>query len=365
MEKIISKFFYGRDDTKKIYTFNVLRFIFFIFIFVHHCYNNIKIPILKQPALAVSGFLILSGFLNGYIYKGKFEKINKKEIFEFSKKRIVKFYPLHIIMFFICISFSGVFNYTKLADFILFIKKSICNLLLIQSWINDQSYYFSFNGVTWFLSTYLFLTLTTIPFLIFLNRVNKCKYSKIIQIVLSIILFCITLALVYIVKINKLNIEFFIYVFPLSRIPEYFIGMIFGNLIKDFKISFKFDKIIFTILEVMSFILLYFTMSKANTIFSFSNLIDKRINLGIISIIFMLMVFSYQKGAISYLFKFKLLDYLGEISMYLFMIHQPLIRFVSKSTGNVIHYRYFALYILVLTILISGMIDNFKKKCKI
>ena len=38
---------------------------------IQHCYSFVKIPILNKPALGVSGFIILSWFLNGLIYIDK------------------------------------------------------------------------------------------------------------------------------------------------------------------------------------------------------------------------------------------------------------------------------------------------------
>ena len=74
IKKHIVKLFY--TDDKKIYSLISIRFFLFIFIFVHHCYNLVKIPILRQPALAVSSFIILSGFLNGFIYINKDFSLN-------------------------------------------------------------------------------------------------------------------------------------------------------------------------------------------------------------------------------------------------------------------------------------------------
>lgn len=82
IRKYIVKYFY--TDDKKIYPLLSVRFFLFIFIFVHHCYNLVEIPILRQPALAVSSFIILSGFLNGFIYINK--DLSIKQSFDFVKK---------------------------------------------------------------------------------------------------------------------------------------------------------------------------------------------------------------------------------------------------------------------------------------
>lgn len=47
--------------------------------------------------------------------------------------------------------------------------------------------------------------------------------------------------------------------------------------------------------------------------------------------------------------------------MYMYMIHQPLINIFSKSVGHTVHYRYFALYILIITIIFSCIINKYEK----
>lgn len=360
IRKYIVKYFY--TDDKKIYPLLSVRFFLFIFIFVHHCYNLVEIPILRQPALAVSSFIILSGFLNGFIYINK--DLSIKQSFDFVKKRIKKFYPLHFIMILIAIIISGVFNFSNIEQVQDFFKKLFCNLLLIQSWINKPDYYFSFNGVTWYLSTYLFLTFITIPILLLLKKINKTQRRNAYLILIAILLFGITVIIVNSISMNKLDdrfCEFWIYIFPPSRIFEYIIGMIFGIICYNNKISFKFEKVIFTFLEICTLIMLYMYICNVSKIPHIYNYINNRFNTWIIPVIIMIIVFSYHKGLISKILSMKVLVFLGEISMYMYMIHQPLINIFSKSVGHTVHYRYFALYILIITIIFSCIINKYEK----
>lgn len=354
--KKIKSFFYLNigGEHKEIYPFYAFRFLFFVAIFVHHSFNLVKVDFLRQPTMAVSGFIILSGFLNGYIYLNKY-KVNLKEIYSFTIKRIKKFYLLHVVMLFVSISYSGVFNYSKASEFVPFLKKLLANLTLTQSWINNKDIYFSFNGVTWFLSTYLFLTLITIPLLFIIKKVKDSKYGKMKLILLSLILFITTFIIVYYVSTNNLNREFWIYVFPPSRAIEYFIGMAIGSLIPKTIKKFKYDKITFTIFEITSMLLLVIEIMYVKN----SLILNARMNMYLIPLLLMFCIFSYQKGHVSLLLSNKMAVYLGKVSMYMFIIHQPLIRLLSH---NVVHYRYLALYIFILTIIISCLIEKIYKK---
>lgn len=68
----MKKFFMiNNNENKEIYTLYSIRSFLFITILIQHCYSFVKIPILNKPALGVSGFIILSWFLNGLIYIDK------------------------------------------------------------------------------------------------------------------------------------------------------------------------------------------------------------------------------------------------------------------------------------------------------
>ena len=350
----LKSFFYLDNEYKEIYPFYALRFIFFIMIFVHHCFGFVRVDFLRQPALAVSGFIILSGYLNGYIYLDKY-KLNIKEIFNFTINRFKKFYPIHIFMLFVSLTYSDVFNYNKFSEFFLFFKKLLTNLTLTQSWINNKDFYFGFNGVTWFLSVYLFLTIITIPLLYLIKKTKESKYGNIKLILLSLILLLLTFGIVYYVNINNLDKKFWLYIFPPTRAIEYFIAMIVASILpKSIKI-FKGDKIVFTMFEVISILLLYITVANIKS----SLILDSTINIYLIPVLLMLYIFSFQRGYISLLVSNKVAVYLGKLSLFMFLVHQPLIIIFSKS---VVHYRYFALYMLILTIAISSVINKLYKK---
>ena len=85
----------------------------------------------------------------------------------------------------------------------------------------------------------------------------------------------------------------------------------------------------------------------------------------IIPVIIMIIIFSYHKGLISKILSMNVPVFLGEISMYMYMIHQPLITIFCKSAGHIVHYRYFALYILIITIILSCIINKYEKSNKL
>lgn len=350
-----------KEVKKEIKVFWAMRFLAFLLIFFHHTPDLNSF--IRIPTLAVSFFIIISGFLNGMIYNDRFNTIRIKEILSFVKKKMKTVYQIHLMMFLLTIPLTGVFNYNKFNQFYYWCKRAICNLSLTQSWINNKEYYFGFNGVSWFLSTFLFLLTITIPAIVVLNKIKKKKNSKSIIIFISVLLFIISIIYDYVIKRNNLNLEYYLYVLPISRVPEYLIGLNFGILSNMISISSKDNKnIMWTIIELVAVIpIVLFIIIKPVHLSILNNLLDIKNNWWIIPIVLILMIYKNEKGLISKIISNRLFVYFGKISMILFLIHQPLINYVYKAGINqnsmIIKYSSF-LYLLVICIVLSAIIDK-------
>lgn len=350
-----------KESKREINAFWSMKFLAFLLIFFHHTptFNRF----IRFPSLAVSFFIIISGYLNGITYFKKYNSFNFKLTFNFVKRKLQKIYPIHLIMFFVTVPLTGVFSYTSITQLYYWVKRAICNLTLTQSWINNQEYYFGFNGVTWYLSTYLFLIMITIPCLILIKKISQKSYSNIILISMTIFLFITDMIYVYFVQSNKLNYEFYLYILPVARVPEYLIGLIFGVISTRSKIIFcENKKIMWTLLEIIAAIpistLIIFSPVRLGY---FDMYFNNKINLWIIPIIIILLVYKNERGYISKIINNKLFVHLGKLSLVLFLIHQPIVSYISKTpinTSDVICRYITFLYILVLSIIISAMINR-------
>lgn len=349
-----SSFFYllpGTDtDCKEIFAFQSMRFIAFLFIFAHHCYKGIMIPWLRQSAFSVSFFIILSGFLNGNLKKN-FSDFSFRNSVSYVAKKMKKLYWLHIFMLIATLPLCTIFNNPDSRHLTAFIKNAIANITLTQSWINDCYYYFGFNGVSWFLSDFLFLALMTPVFFKIISKIGQMKFGTCILCFSAALLFFLCMIWVKYVKANGLNKEFYIYVFPPSRLFEYCIGMIAGYIVgqrQGAKQNERRFSPVYTLCEILS--IAFVVLSIIWTQRSQTTYFDKRLNAYIIPVVTMLAVFSRQKGLISIILSNKLTVSLGRCSMYAFLIHQILIRYMYRTVG---HQRYLCLYILIFTLIIS------------
>ena len=152
--------------TKRLDQLQFLRFIAFGFIFLFHAFGSNLEPYLYTTNAAyamVSFFFILSGFGSGYSSADKGEKPTVKAICYHLWKKIKKIYPLLFVTTIYFVLQSDLPQAINTGNLEL-LKENGWNLmkclLMIQSWGNPFLFY---NGVTWFISTILFLYLFDLP----------------------------------------------------------------------------------------------------------------------------------------------------------------------------------------------------------
>ena len=146
----------------------------------------------------------------GYLDKvGSADFNYKKYLF----RRFSKFYPLH----WVCLAawiLLAMMSSMQIGD----VKTFLANVLLIQSWIPDSKFYFSFNGISWYLSNTIFFA-AVFPFIIklIINRSGKVN-----------IIFCCIWASLYaavcLIVPEHLR-HAILYINPLVRLADFIVGI--------------------------------------------------------------------------------------------------------------------------------------------
>ncbi len=347
---------------KQINTLQSIRFFAFMMIFLLHTQTYHFTKFIYSAPCAVSFFIMLSGFLYGYKYCNYQKNINLKEIINFALKKIKGFYPLHLIMLIILIPLSGIFtlvNINDINEIMIFVKKFVINVLLLQSYTTTD--YFYFNGVSWYLSSTVFLIVITLPLIKIISKIGNSSKGIIKLSICMLFILIIDFIYILYIKNNSYSLEYWLYVFPPSRITEYVFGIITGFIIgkKGESLSKKFNTLIFTLLE------LFITLS---LIFIIKNVyIDEWLWRTIIWIIpntFLIAIFSFEKGILSKLISNKLFIYLGSITFELFLIHGVIISYFLRIIGdNLTNIAKFSVlfYIFTLTIIFSVFAHSIRK----
>lgn len=186
---------------------NSLRGVFILFIFFHHCLHLYP----GGGTMAVTFFFVLGGFAMTLGYKDKVtgDDFNYRQ---YLTRRCIKFYPLH----WLCI--LAVMPVALLSFTLSDVPKLLLNAALLQTWIPVQSFYFSFNWVSWYLADTMFFALV-FPYVLkwLTNASNKHKY-----------LIVVLMAVVYAAVAILIPEEYYhaiLYISPYMRLMDFVLGI--------------------------------------------------------------------------------------------------------------------------------------------
>lgn len=274
-----------------IETLQSLRFIFIMMIFMSHfAYRGIG-PFDAGGDCGVAFFFMLSGFVVSLGY-GRQIREGSFRYGRFLRKRFCKLYPLHLLclLFWFIVSKSAVDGHVVL------------NLLLLQSWIPDNEYYFSCNSVSWFLSC-----------LVFCYILFPWAYKHVSK-------GCATVVLAVYVIICLLtpykDVNAILYVNPLVRFVDFYIGML---LCRIYEKGYSLSRAVWTEwLLLLGLIILLAAYP----------FVDEKLRnapLYWLVLVPVILVFSKEQGTLSRLLKMKPMLMLASLSMPVFMTHQMLI----------------------------------------
>ncbi len=206
---------------KRIDSLQSLRAIAFLAIFLSHC------GITSTGPVGVSVFLVLSGFLMMYSYKSRNAEPEVRKAFSFMLRKMSKLYPLHILILIIILAgikfglIEGKFDMASV----------LCNALLVQAWIPNSKWYFSYNAVSWYLSVCVLLYLC---FPVLFALIRKISDSETFIITATLIVVQVLLPIFIAEIYSGTNSKFYkwmTYIFPLYRLLDFFYGMVLARVI--------------------------------------------------------------------------------------------------------------------------------------
>lgn len=183
-----------------------LRGIFAILIFLTHYKIGDKAILPAGGDCGVAFFIMLSGFVLSAGY-AKSVTAGTFRLKPFLQKRLKKIYPLHLFCF-----VWAVILYRYFA-----VGTASSNLLLLQSWVPDRSYFFSYNAVSWFLSDVFFFYLL-FPFLI-ARLVRSAGGTSVFAVI----------TVGYIVALSFIPADYLTaisYISPATRLLDFVMGML-------------------------------------------------------------------------------------------------------------------------------------------
>lgn len=313
----------------KLLPLTSLRFIAALMIVLHHGrdeFQTIGNAVAGIPlAGGVSFFFILSGFILAYSYP---QIPSLSSAVDFWVTRFARIWPLHIATLAIVLyvinsnTSGGTFGTTG---------AFASNVLLLQAWLSDFRYIFSYNAVSWSISVEAFFY-AMFPLLIY--RIEQTWPLKLLLCAVIVVLVC----LLYQEQANAGNFPAtripswaLIQFNPLARLLEFMLGITACVLWRRYLQKIQLSRAIWTVIEVVLI---------AAAIFAWMQLRDVPVHLlgdfargwwylagmFIIPATLTILLMATSRGVISKMLSYRPCVFLGEISFSLYMIHQLVLR---------------------------------------
>lgn len=280
----------------------------------------------------VSFFFVLSGFILAHVYSER-----KFTASSFMKARIARLWPLHIacllaVVFFIqsdSQAFDGPGLFSKWYSFGV-------NAVLLQSWVPTTSYMFSWNSVSWSISTEMFFY-AMFPLLLPLLKRNALAVLAIGILPIVVLAFAIPmLAIPREGGFFDVTTVPLLYSFPPSRLMEFCVGMAAYRVWANIRPSMPVAVVPSALIEMgaLAAVSAWFAGSDyVADLFVWSRATAGWYSNGGACFAFaaLIVVFSSSRGPISKLLGSFVMVKLGEISFAIYMTHQIVMKVIKLS----------------------------------
>lgn len=340
-----------------------LRFIAAAFIAIGHSgalpgFEMFKFD-LFNAGNAVSFFYVLSGFILTYTY---FNMDEKRDYRKYIVARIGRVWPLHLVTLAFCVYFFGPVPTTSSGwDSI---AKLSANAFLLHSWIPYADWFYSYNWVSWSISTELAFYVS-FPAILFLMKKDWRIVAVLAGVILAVMLsICIVLNLPARPSADVVSSSALLYISPLCRIVEFMTGMLTWkvyNSLRDRQSSLLSP----TVMEGGSLALLVLSMTITHSLWKYDKDLLPGGVMGWLAtagsfpfIAFAIFVMAQQKGIVARIISNRVFVYLGEISFSVYMVHQLVLRVIGQKFSDLMVANPIAMYFMfwAVTILVSALL---------
>ena len=304
--------------------------------------------ILKGPAFHASLFFMLAGFIFNIKYAPHVKQFSSKV---FLKSRFRQLYPLHLI------------TTLAMAPFMIFdnglsISKMAFSLFMHLSllWPVFPFYSYTMNQPSWALAAFFYCYLLFKPMLQFVNGIEK---RRMVLLCLGVpVSVTILWSLLFAWVGYKNDLYVFFHVFPLMRIFEFMAGMLVSRLFiirtdKErhpiFRSGWYNDAVIIgTLFLIYASIALRSGAEDIQLWFSYHFMLP---------VLFMILLYRFARGNgfLSMLMAFPIVRNLGKSSFYPYLLHIPLIAWISFFLNKYFGYNQFLHSPTNVIAFVSGM----------
>ena len=309
-----------------------LRFFAAAMIVVGHAFQYLGDAAMSAPfawGQGVTFFFVLSGFILAYTYS---ELPTRSHVKNFWLARFARIWPLHIaslLLLLLALPNVPTFGWAGSGEFTV----TLANLALLQAWIPSSKYFYSYNYVSWSISTEFFFYLL-FPFLIY-----RWSSTWHIKIIISALLLLVLFAIGNIFQLSDAsypNGTWLIYINPMSRIFEFIVGIAACSIYTTRRSkSNQINKTMATGIEALTVLLLFLSLwffipgyaPLIKSIAGESVVMWWNRSGAVLLFALLIIVFAMQSGWLSRILQLRPFVLLGEISFSLFLVHQIVLRY--------------------------------------
>lgn len=316
-------------QNRKLDTLTSLRFFAAAMIVIGHAHSlfgSAGIATTFSLAQGVSFFFVLSGFILAYNYP---RLDSAAAVGKFWLARFARIWPAHIVLVLLLLLFAdashteGLAPYQKILAF-------VANVFLLQSLVPFRDFFLSFNGVAWSISTELIFYLA-FPLLLVKARKNWLLPGLVLAAMVAIYLVGAVLWSVPADEsVRSLSLLGLLYVNPLVRLFEFFLGMLACRLFQFVRSGRQMTMLPATMLELAVLSIALCSLWLSPRILGYAGWQGPIANVlnfyltksgSALIFVFLIVVFALQRGWISWLLQRAVLVFLGEVSFALYLVH--------------------------------------------
>lgn len=326
------------QEKKRIDSLQTLRAVGFLEIFLGHCGVSFF-----TGAFGVSMFVVLSGFCVAINYLPKIDGQDVSVLgnVKFAFSKIKKLYALHLLMVFLK------FIFVKMPHSRNAIKRLLMNIFLVQCWSPYTEDFFSYNGVAWYLSTYLFLCFFAPWMVKLLSKIKKKQTAFLFAAVLFLIMSAVG------IWATKRPLNFgdhfpywVTYILPFYRMLDFTLGAILGWFYLNRSSDTEWSGIRALLLEIMTVLLFIVVVKIFHRIEGVYDGICYNLLFVPVSM-WLVVIFTRSRGMLMKLLDNRFFRWMGDLSSYTFLIHQIVIhRMMGRLGGHFEGNRYLLLLVL-------------------
>lgn len=279
---------------------------------------------------AVSFFFVLSGFILSHAYRN----LNYRTGFRaFMAARISRLWPAYVVTALLAIATTSPIQ--SLDGAII----AIANILMLQSWVPFSEWHYSLNSVSWSISTEMFFYFV-FPFVLAVALSKRSTWLWICAVLCLGVMLAIATALnVSPVEGRGITAWGLLYVFPLTRLTEFLIGMWayrFALVLHEQSSVWSPVKAglieLTAVAGVIGMVVLCSWLGKGVLLdIAPQSSVWVQTAGGGGAFAFLIAVLYRERGIVSRALRTRSLVYLGEISFALYLLHQIVIRWLFMS----------------------------------